>query len=242
MTGAPTTRHDRRAPRRYWVAVLAALVALLAIAVALLGYEVFDGASSSEGLQGSGVAATETRELAAFTGVELAGSNIVTIRVGGEQSIVVHADDNLLSQVTTEVDAGTLLVGNAPGSFTTKSPMRVDVIVPTLDALTLAGSGIVSATEIRTPSLTVDLSGSGVVRLSGLATQLDVSLTGSGDAQLEQLIAQEVHAIVSGSGRILVTATKSLDASVPGSGAIMYRGNPEQVTTNISGTGAITRG
>ena len=86
------------------------------------------------------------------------------------------------------------------------------------------------------------LAGSGVLRASGTATRLDVTLSGSGDAQLEQLAARDVHAVVTGSGRILVTTTKSLDAAVPGSGVIVYSGNPAHVTTNVTGSGAVTRG
>jgi hypothetical protein len=41
---------------------------------------------------------------------------------------------------------------------------------------------------------------------------------------------------------IQVTATTSLDAAVPGTGAIIYSGNPSQVTTSITGTGTIARG
>jgi hypothetical protein len=47
---------------------------------------------------------------------------------------------------------------------------------------------------------------------------------------------------VSGSGRILVTATESLDAAVPGTGAITYSGNPAHVTTSITGVGAVMQG
>jgi hypothetical protein len=45
---------------------------------------------------------------------------------------------------------------------------------------------------------------------------------------------------VSGSGTVFVTATESLDASVPGTGTIIYAGNPLDITRNISGTGTIT--
>ena len=51
-----------------------------------------------------------------------------------------------------------------------------------------------------------------------------------------------MHAVVTGSGLIQVTATASLDAAVPGDGAIIYSGNPPQVTTSVTGTGAVTRG
>jgi hypothetical protein len=38
------------------------------------------------------------------------------------------------------------------------------------------------------------------------------------------------------------TATASLNAAVPGTGAIIYGGNPPQVTGSITGSGAWTRG
>jgi hypothetical protein len=46
----------------------------------------------------------------------------------------------------------------------------------------------------------------------------------------------------SGSGLIQVTATTSLDAAVPGTGAIVYSGNPPQVTSSVTGNGTVTRG
>ena len=81
-------------------------------------------------VEGSGVLASETRELPPFGRVELMGSNQVTIHVGAAQSVVVHADDNILDRVTTRVSAGRLLIGNEAGGFTTRSPMRVEVAVP----------------------------------------------------------------------------------------------------------------
>jgi hypothetical protein len=189
---------------------------------------------------GSGIAATQTRHLAAFTSVDLAGSNNVTVHVGGRQSVVVHADDNLLRRVITQVHAGTLTIGTT-GSFTTKSPMSVEISVPSLGALALSGSGVISAANIQAQRLSVTLSGSGIVRTSGTVTRLDVSLGGSGDALLEQLVARDVHADLSGSGRIVAHATNTLEASVPGSGTIVYSGNPAHVTTSITGSGTVTR-
>ena len=67
----------------------------------------------------------------------------------------MKADDNLLDRVTTEVQSGTLVIANTPGSFTTKSPMRVEVDVPALDALTLSGSGNIVVTGIEAKRLEV---------------------------------------------------------------------------------------
>ena len=239
ITSAPhdsdrTARHSQPA---LIVAVIAAL-ALAAIGVALL---VHNGGSSGSGVQGSGIAATQTRAVAAFSRLDLAGSNNVSVVVGARQSVVVHADSNLISRVTTQVVAGTLVIGNV-GSFTTRTPMSVDVSVPSLTALSLSGSGRISVTGVKAPRLAVTVSGSGLLSAAGAVTRLDVTLSGSGQAQLDQLIASDVHAVVTGSGLIQVTATTSLDAAVPGTGAIMYGGDPPQVTTSVTGTGAVTRG
>jgi hypothetical protein len=190
----------------------------------------------------AGIAATQTRSLASFTGVELAGSNNVSVHVGEKQSVVVHADENLLGRVTTVVEDGLLVIGNTSGTFTTEKPMRVVVSVPSLDTLRLTGSGVVSVAGVTSSSLTLTLAGSGVLRAGGTATRLEVTLDGSGEVQAGQVVARDVQAVVSGSGRVLITATKSLEASVPGSGAIVYSGNPAVVRTSITGSGAVTRG
>lgn len=243
MTIAPTSLRGRRVPHRRQLALIAAVVLLTAGVVLLAEHTVFrSSTTNTNGAQGSGIQATQARHLAPFTGIDLAGSNNVTVHVGGKQSVLVHADDNLLGRVTTRVQDGQLAIGNTQGSFATKSPMSVEITVPSLSKLTLSGSGNVSATGVGTGSLTVALTGSGVLWASGTATQLDVRLDGSGEAQLGQLVARDVHADVNGSGDIVVTATNSLDGSVPGSGTISYGGNPAHVTTSVTGSGAVTRG
>ncbi len=240
MTVAPTSVQPRREYHRSrWVlvAILAFLLGGLAVAL-LYQLDVF-GSSSTSGTEGSGVPATQTRDVAAFKSVELAGGNNVVIHVGEKQSVVVKADNNLLNRVTTNVKSGTLVIGNTPGSLTAKSPMSVEVNLPSLNVVTLAGGGTIVVTGIKTESLTVSLSGSGNLTGSGTATFLDLSVSGSGNAQFMQLAASDAHAVVSGSGNIFVTATKSLDASIPGSGTIIYSGNPQDVTKSVTGSGAI---
>jgi len=230
ITTAPhRSGHPAHHGRPILIAVLIAALAVVAIAIALL-------VSGS-----SGAAATQTRTVASFTSLDLAGSNNVTITVGRPQSVVVHADSNLINHVTTDVVAGTLVIGDT-GSSTASGPMSVDVSVPSLTALSLSGSGQISATGINTPQLTVTISGSGQLSAAGTATRLDATINGSGQAQLSQLTARDVRAVVTGSGLIQVTATTSLDAAVPGTGAIIYTGNPPQLITSVTGTGVVTRG
>jgi hypothetical protein len=238
-TAAP--HHGGHMTRRSQLVLIAATAAALIVAAMVAALLVHGGGSAGSGVQGSGIAATQTRTVARFSSLDLAGSNEVTVVVGARQSVVVHADSNLISHVTTQVVAGTLVVADT-GSFTTRTPMSAEVSVPSLTALNLSGSGQLSVTGIKADRLTVTVSGSGMLSAAGTATRLDVSLSGDGLAQLSRLTASEVRAVVSGSGLIQVTATTSLDAEVPGTGAIVYGGNPAQVTTSVTGIGTVARG
>jgi hypothetical protein len=239
ITSAPHRGGDTA--RRGQLALIAAVIAAVILAAAGVALLVHGTGSSSTGVQGSGIAATQTRTVPGFSGVDLAGSNNVTVVVGAPQSVVVHADSNLIGHVTTQVVAGTLVIGDT-GSFTARAPMSVEVSVPSLTTLNLSGDGQISVTGINVPQLTAIVSGSGLLSAAGTANRLDVTLSGAGQAQLSQLTARDVHAVVTGSGLIQVNATTSLDAAVPGTGAIVYSGNPPQVTTSVTGTGAVTQG
>jgi hypothetical protein len=238
-TSAPhRSGHTAHRSQLALIAATTTAVILAAILVALLAH---GGGSSGSGIQGSGIAATQTRTVAGFSSLELAGSNNVTVVAGAPQSVVVHADSNLISHITTQVVAGSLIIADT-GSFTTRTPMSVDISVPSLTAVNLSGSGQISVTGIKASRLTVMVSGSGLLYAAGTATRLDVTLSGDGQAQLSQLTASEVHAVVAGSGLVEVTATTTLDAAVPGTGAIVYGGNPPQVATSVTGIGTVARG
>jgi hypothetical protein len=55
-------------------------------------------------------------------------------------------------------------------------------------------------------------------------------------------MARDATASIDGSGSIVLNATHSLDASISGSGSILYTGNPAQVTKSVSGSGTISGG
>jgi hypothetical protein len=232
------TGNDRRARHRIGAVVVA--FALGAVAVVLLArFDVFGGSSASDAAAKQDVAVAQAREVPSFRSVDLAGSNNVSIDVGKRQSVVVNGDRGAVRHVTTVVVGGKLVIGNTPDQPSSKSPMRVVITMPALTALELGGSGVLSATNLIGAPLSVALSGSGIVRASGSATDVGIRLGGSGDIQLEHLVARNVAATLAGSGRILVNAANSLKASVPGSGVIMYVGQPEHVTTAITGSGAV---
>jgi putative autotransporter adhesin-like protein len=243
MSTGPTRIHRRRGLRGLRRAVMALGVLLLvAIPVALLVDRIFFDSSSSPAGTGSGVAARQARSLPPFTGVELAGANNVIVQVGVRQSVIVHADSNLLTRVTTRVRSGRLVIGTTPGNLSAKSPMFVAVSLPSLDGLRLQGAGNISVTGINSRNLTVALPGSGNIDATGTTTKLDVTLAGQGNALLRQLTARDATAGLSGEGTIMLTATHSLSARVSGSGTVLYGGTPSHLTQRITGSGSITPG
>ena len=221
LTTAPAAIPHRHVPYR----LIFAFVGVLAVAAVAVGIvlAVRDSGASSTGVKGSGVAVTQSRSVAGFTAVELAGANNVAVHVGSPQAVTVHGDDNLLEYVTTLVQDGTLAIGQTR-SFSTKSPMSVEITVPALNAVTLSGAGVLNVDGVKAYDFSVRAPGIGTLSVAGTATTLDATAT------------------VSGTGRLLVNASRSLDATVSGVGSIVYTGSPSELTKNVTGTGAITGG
>lgn len=190
-------------------------------------------------VKGSGKVVEETRNLAPFSKIESQGSTDVVVSIGSPQRVVVKADDNILPLITTSVTGDSLLIGSR-GNYSSSANIQVSVTVPSLTSLELAGSGTLAVSGLQQQAFRVGLSGSGDVTASGTASEVDVSIAGSGDVHLFGLIAQHGRVSVTGSGDIEVHAVQSLNASVMGSGDILYEGNPEKLERSVVGSGEIS--
>ena len=144
LPNQPTNAAPRRVSGRTVLLVL-----IVAAGAYMLGRQ--DWVTSltfDNGVDGSGVAATQTRTLAPFTAVDLAGASDVTVRVGAKQTVVVQADDNLINHIKTGVQDGVLVVSER-GTFARNLPMSVEVTVPNLDRTRLNGSGMISVEGVH---------------------------------------------------------------------------------------------
>jgi hypothetical protein len=237
MQKEPGRRSDRTV-----LVVLASLLGGLLLVIAV-GAIVVGGTGGLRGVRvgGAGAATTQTRQVPSFTGIDALGSAKVNVSVGGTQSVVVHAGRNLIDQVTTDVRSGVLQIGMRPGMrLFSGGDVTVDITVPALDSVKLTGSGDVDVSGVSAQQFTAVLPGSGRVVVSGTAQTVQAQLAGSGQLELSNLRAQDVAAEISGSGDVTVYASRSLDATVSGSGSIRYAGDPAQVNRNVSGSGSIS--
>lgn len=240
----PALRSEPTNPGRRFSLVHIALLVVTVVAAAFFAAR-HDGVSTglgfTSGVSGSGVPAAQARTVPSFATIDLTGSSSIRVHVRARQTVVVHADDNLIDRVTTDVRNGVLVVSER-GSFSTNLPLSVDVTVPALAAVGLIGSGTITIEGVAAQSFTAELPGSGLLTVSGTVERLDATLAGSGNMQLGDLTARSVTAAVPGSGRIDVHATNSLNASIPGNGEIVYGGNPKTVNQTVNGSGAVLRG
>ncbi len=104
----------------------------------------------------------------------------------------------------------------------------------------LSGSGNIVADNLICHSINTGVSGSGDIKLSGKASEINSHISGSGKIDAMDMPADTVICSVSGSGNFSVHAEKYLKISVSGSGDVKYKGNPE-IDKSISGSGKVIK-
>lgn len=198
------------------------------------------GTSSSSRVEGSGVSKTVSRSVPAFSKVELAGIGTARVHPGSPQAVTITGDDNIVPLVTTEVRDGTLVVSTKENTqLSTVTPLVVEVRAPSVTGSSLTGSGDLSVDGVAGPRFDAALTGTGKLDVGGTVSALDATVSGTGAAQLEHLVAEDAHVVMSGVGDAHVFVTHSLDASVTGMGSIVYGGNPQHVQSKVTGLGEV---
>jgi hypothetical protein len=134
------------------------------------------------------------------------------------------------------VDAfeGESFAGAISGSGGMKASLEYGTV-----SLKLSGSGGFDAT-VKAGRFDLGCSGSGGAFLRGSADRADISLSGSADLGARDFAVRDARIRASGSSHMEIRATRSLDASLSGSGGLRYWGDAS-VTTRISGSGKVTK-
>lgn len=242
------------------------LFALGIVAATVAGSaQAWSWSSDSERVTGNGDVATEARDPGAFDAVALSGGFTVVVRQGKGNKVEVKADRNLLPYIETRVVDGsrgrTLEIGPKKGyNISTSNNPSLTIEMPSLRAVSVAGSGKVQVEAMKTGGVDASIAGSGDIRFAGLdaerlgmkvsgsgdivaagrAGSAQVTIAGSGDVKAAELAADEVKVSIAGSGDAQVQATKKLNVSIAGSGDVKYVGSPE-ISSSIAGSGKVRR-
>lgn len=200
-------------------------------------------ASCSKGpekIKGDGNKQTVARNLSSFKSVALSGRYDVVIVGGMSQQVTLTADSNVLNYIQTKVEGGVLKV-DVPSDveLVTKEPPLIQIAVPSLKQISIAGMAKVNVVKLNSDSLNVVLSGTGSLNLSGTVDKFSVAISGMSEVNAQDLVSRFADINVSGSGHVSVNASQELNVKVAGTGLIEYYGTPAKINQSISGTGRV---
>lgn len=196
---------------------------------------------------------------AQFHGVTLAGEDTLVVRRGEHWQIRASGSAATLAQLRYEVRKGHLVVGRYWNGTRAPGKARIEVTLPALDTVTLAGSGDISVdamdgrgadatvagsgtlavANVRTGSLSATLAGSGHLRLVGSATRGSITIAGSGTVDAPNLTLGNASVTIAGSGRGILRASGKVTSSVVGSGSATIAGTRDCSQSRI-GSGRVT--
>ncbi len=220
-----------------------------------------DFTGGTQTITGSGNIVQETRMVSGFSNVTMAAAGEIDITQGGVEGLVIRGDDNLLQYIRTNVVGNTLEIALRPGvNLVPTLPIEFDLDLINLDNLVISGVATVDTLALNSNQLrivnsgvaTIDLenltvsdldvlhSGVGEFRLSGTTDTQDVTVTGVGDYEAENLQSREATVLISGLGSATVRVSDLFTATITGSGDINYYGSPT-VNSSVTGSGSVVR-
>lgn len=210
---------------------------------ALLAATISMSACEKDRITGSGSVKTEERTLTGFTKVSTSGSTNVFITQGAEFNVMVKAYENLIPYLETEVVNGTLEVHYKENTNVKNDNSEVYITLPALTGAYISGSANIETDGIFNGStLEASISGSGNLTFdAGTYDEFNYSSSGSGNLKAFGVTTKYSDISISGSGNAETTATQSLNVRISGSGTVYYKGDPETVDTEISGSGKVIK-
>jgi hypothetical protein len=190
------------------------------------------------GIKGSGVSASERRDVSGFKGIDVGGVFEVEVAAGNEFKVEVEADDNLLPYIETNVDNGVLEI-RTNQRLKSHTPIRVRVWAPNIESVDASGVCKVSLTGVKNSELKIDTSGASKATLAGETNSLSVSLSGASSVDAENLKAVTGDIEASGASGATVFVTGRLVSHASGASKIAYLGNPASVDKDTSGASKV---
>ncbi len=216
---------------------------------------------AAEQVKGSDRLANQWRPIADIRSVVVDGPMDVVLRQDGDEGVTVHADDNIVPLIATDLGAdGVLRIGVRPhAAFRMAHPVGITLFVPRLQSIVMGTGGINCAEfegdrlhvelrgpgsarfdEIRAKELSVRLAGAGGISVAGSVPEQNFEIDGSGSVDAGDLAGQNVTVRIAGRGGATLWAIETLKADITGTGTVHYRGMATVTRTGV-GSGTVRR-
>lgn len=195
----------------------------------------------SKRVSGNGNVTTKTVTTQDYEGVKLVGSMDVHFVKGSEGNISVTTDDNLHEYIIIEVKGDNLIIKTEKNiNLKTRKGILVTVPFQEISRVSLVGSGDIDTKDvISSNDLDISITGSGDIDLDVKASSLDVDIVGSGDINLKGKTAN-LDVTISGSGDFEGESLSSENTKVTISGSGDANVNAKNnLKARVSGSGDI---
>ena len=171
-------------------------------------------------ITGTGDVETMAVNVPDFEGVSVTGTCNVDIVIGETQSILLHAQQEILNVMSYEVKDQILQIGFKPDyTVNTSKEISASIVIPKVSHVSITGAGDFT--------------------LEGTQQEvLDIHITGTGNVSAFDLEVKDCTIRISGAGNCEVNVTESLDVIISGVGNVLYMGDPA-LSSNISGVGNV---
>ena len=174
----------------------------------------------------------------------------VYVHTGKAPGVHASGTDEALDRLQIENRGGQLRIGSKSGSWFSgwhwgrNQHLRIDVTVPMIGEVSLAGPGNLTVDAVRTrdfgahlsgpgninvgsveaSGITLNLSGPGDIRVAGRADRAVMHLSGPGNIRAGSLNLRDADVTLSGPGDLEATVTGAADVQLSGPGDVRIHG------------------
>lgn len=206
----------------------------------------------AQSLKGNKKVVKEERTIQSFNQLSVGGAFDVFFTQSDKISLVVEADENLMSRIETEVNGDVLRISS--NRIKNAKELNIYLSAPEIKRIKISGAATIESEntitgeslkidasgasearlDLEVDDLETDASGAAHVRLAGRAENHDVEASGAADVKAADLVTSTTNAEASGAASIRINATKKVTSSKSGAGSISVSGNPESISSNDS--------
>ncbi|MGV9003997.1 head GIN domain-containing protein [Flavobacterium sp.] len=212
-------------------------------------------------ITGSGKVVTEVRNVDSFDKVTVCCGLECEIEQSDVFKVTVEADDNLINDISTRVENGTLIISTNYSNFLNVSSRKIKVKMPIIKSIestsgaTLTASKVIreSSVSLKTSSgsemnvniesdtLRLEATSGSEQKIRGKALVLLTASSSGSTIDAEDLLANEVSAQSTSGSSTDVNPLVSLKAKASSGSSIEYKKTPKTVNKEESSGGSVSK-
>lgn len=241
------------------VVLFSKLITAIAVAVSLTScnYKIDLGKS----ITGSGKVVSVTRTVGSFDKVRVSQGLECEIIQSDKTEVIVEADDNLINDIKTEVENGTLVISCEYSNYVNVSSKKVTVRMPKIVSLeassgaSLRSKGVLTGEsvsvksssgsstdiELEADTITLESSSGSDQNVRGKALKLNTASSSGSHIDADGITANEVFAQTSSGSSTTVHPVVLLDAKASSGSSISYVHSPQEIRKEESSGGSVSK-